>query len=149
MKGKGNAARVALAVSVMLALVSSPVWADPPPGRGKPDKSAKHAGKKDWKGKKNGESRPLARAGISAEAARRLALEAHVTGYRALPPGIAKNLARGKPLPPGIARKTVPSSLLGRLPHHAGYEWQVAGTDLILVAVATDIVAEVLSGVFR
>ena len=149
MKGKGNAARVALAVSVMLALVSSPVWADPPPGRGKPDKSVRQAGKKGGKGKKDAGSVALVRAGISAEAARRLAVEAHLTGYRALPPGIAKNLARGKPLPPGIARKTVPSSLLGRLPHHAGYEWQVAGTDLILVAVATDIVAEVLSGVFQ
>ena len=149
MKGKGNAARVALAVSVMLALVSSPVWADPPPGRGKPDKSVRQAGKKGGEGKKDAGSVALVRAGISAEAARRLAVEAHLTGYRALPPGIAKNLARGKPLPPGIARKTVPSSLLGRLPHHAGYEWQVAGTDLILVAVATDIVAEVLSGVFQ
>ena len=149
MKGKGKAVQVAVTVWVVCSLVSSPVWADPPPGRGKPDTSVRHAGKKVRKGKKTVEAGSLVRAGISAEAARRLALASQVTGYRALPPGMAKNLARGKPLPPGMAKKTVPSSLLGRLPHHAGYEWRVAGTDLILVAVATDVVADVLAGVFR
>src|SRR5687767_6483057 len=32
----------------------------------------------------------------------------------ALPPGIAKNLARGKPLPPGIAKRAVPPALLAQ-----------------------------------
>ncbi|KJK07692.1 MULTISPECIES: anti-virulence regulator CigR family protein [Pseudomonas] len=63
----------------------------------------------------------------------------------ALPPGIQKNLARGKPLPPGIAKK-LDGRLLGRLPHYDGYEWQQAGTDLILVAIATGIIYEVLNG---
>jgi hypothetical protein len=45
-----------------------------------------------------------------------------LTGYDSLP-GIAKNLARGKPLPPGIAKKTVPASMLG-LPSYPGYEWR-------------------------
>lgn len=73
-------------------------------------------------------------------------------GYRdywrpgpALPPGIQKNLARGKPLPPGIAKK-LDGRLLGRLPHYDGYEWQQAGTDLILVAIASGIIYEVLNG---
>ncbi|WP_430444925.1 MAG: anti-virulence regulator CigR family protein [Pseudomonas piscis] len=64
----------------------------------------------------------------------------------ALPPGIQKNLARGKPLPPGIARK-LDGRLLGQLPHYDGYEWRQAGTDLILVTVATGLIYEVLSGV--
>lgn len=42
----------------------------------------------------------------------------------------------------------VPGSLLGRLPRYPGYEWRVAGTDLILVAVATAVVADVLYDVF-
>ena len=63
-----------------------------------------------------------------------------------LPPGIQKNLARGKPLPPGIAKK-LDGRLLGQLPRYAGYEWMQAGTDLILVAVATGIIYEVLSDV--
>ncbi|AYG44337.1 hypothetical protein DV532_08505 [Pseudomonas sp. Leaf58] len=60
-----------------------------------------------------------------------------------LPPGIQKNLARGKPLPPGIAKK-LDSRLIGRLPHYDGYEWQQAGTDLLLVTIATGVIYEVL-----
>lgn len=78
-----------------------------------------------------------------------------LSGYRnywspgpALPPGIQKNLARGKPLPPGIAKK-LDGRLLGHLPHYDGYEWMQAGADLLLVAVATGIIYEVLDGAFR
>jgi hypothetical protein len=77
-----------------------------------------------------------------------------LNGYRdywspgpALPPGIQKKLARGKPLPPGIAKK-LDGRLVGRLPHYDGYEWQQAGTDLILVAIASGIIYEVLNGAF-
>ncbi|MFV3368751.1 anti-virulence regulator CigR family protein [Pseudomonas sp. NY15435] len=64
----------------------------------------------------------------------------------ALPPGIQKNLARGKPLPPGIAKK-LDGRLVGRLPHYDGYEWQQAGTDLLLVTIATGVIYEVLHNV--
>ncbi|TPG94701.1 hypothetical protein EAH72_17410 [Pseudomonas caspiana] len=60
-----------------------------------------------------------------------------------LPPGIQKNLARGKPLPPGIAKK-LDGRLAGRLPRYDGYEWYQAGTDVILAAVATGIIYQVL-----
>lgn len=78
-----------------------------------------------------------------------------VGGYRdywqpgpALPPGIRKNLARGKPLPPGIAKR-LDGRLLGQLPRYEGYEWQQAGPDLILVSIASGIIYEVLSGAFN
>ncbi|WP_439889175.1 anti-virulence regulator CigR family protein [Pseudomonas sp. MBLB4123] len=64
----------------------------------------------------------------------------------ALPPGIAKNLARGKPLPPGIA-KNFDARLAGQLPRYEGYEWQQIGRDVVLVAIATGIVYEVLRNV--
>ncbi|KQZ91622.1 MULTISPECIES: anti-virulence regulator CigR family protein [unclassified Pseudomonas] len=77
-----------------------------------------------------------------------------VDGYRdywspgpALPPGIQKNLARGKPLPPGIAKK-LDGRLIGRLPHYDGYEWQQVGTDLILVALASGLIYEIVNNVF-
>ncbi|WP_421682027.1 hypothetical protein HKW98_13045 [Stutzerimonas urumqiensis] len=63
-----------------------------------------------------------------------------------LPPGIRKNLARGKPLPPGIA-KQLDSRLLGRLPRYDDHEWKQVGADLVLVAVATGIVIEILNDV--
>lgn len=63
-----------------------------------------------------------------------------------LPPGIAKNLARGKPLPPGIA-KNFDGRVASQLPHYDGYQWQQIGTDVVLVAIATGIVYEVLRNV--
>lgn len=65
---------------------------------------------------------------------------------QALPPGIQKNLARGKPLPPGIAKK-LDGRLVNHLPHYEGYDWVRAGADLILVTAATGIIYEVLQGV--
>lgn len=90
----------------------------------------------------------LVYAGITAALAREHAHDFGLRGYSSLPPGIRKNLARGKPLPPGIAKKMVPGSLLARLPRHPGYEWRVAGTDLILISVATAVIADILYDVF-
>ncbi|NYT67345.1 hypothetical protein [Pusillimonas noertemannii] len=39
-------------------------------------------------------------------------------------------------------------ALLGRLPRYPGYEWRIAGTDLILIAVGSMIVADILYDVF-
>jgi hypothetical protein len=86
---------------------------------------------------------------ITAAEARRLAVANGLTGYKSLPPGIAKNLARGKPLPPGIARRAVPGGMLNSLPRIDGHEWQVSGRDLILIALGTLIVVEVLQNVFE
>lgn len=62
---------------------------------------------------------------------------------QSLPPGIRKNLARGKPLPPGIAKR-FDNRLLGKLPHYEGYEWRQVGSDMVLVALATGLVYEIL-----
>lgn len=69
-------------------------------------------------------------------------------GAKPLPPGVAKNLARGKPLPPGIAKKRVSGPLLEHLPHVDGHDWLQVGTELVLVAVATGIVVEIVDQVF-
>ena len=66
-----------------------------------------------------------------------------------LPPGIAKNLLRGKPLPPGIAKEFLPSDLVSQLPAYPGYEYLVAGKDVVLVNSTSQIVADVLSNVLR
>lgn len=65
---------------------------------------------------------------------------------QSLPPGIRKNLARGKPLPPGIAKR-FDNRLLGKLPHYDGYEWRQVGTDVVLVALATGLVYEIIDRV--
>ena len=62
-----------------------------------------------------------------------------------LPPGVAKNLARGKPMPPGIAKQYLPSNLLTRLPSApSGYEYLVVAGKLLLVDIATQVVRDVL-----
>lgn len=65
---------------------------------------------------------------------------------QSLPPGIRKNLARGKPLPPGIAKR-FDNRLLGQLPHYDGYEWQQVGSDVVLVTIATGLIYEILENV--
>ncbi|MFC1689811.1 anti-virulence regulator CigR family protein [Pseudomonadota bacterium] len=87
-------------------------------------------------------------AGISFGDARKLAVDNGLTGYKPLPPGIRKNLARGKPMPPGIAKTRMPGAFIRQLPHHDGYEWQQAGSDLVLVAIGSLIIADVLERVF-
>ena len=63
-----------------------------------------------------------------------------------LPRGIAKNLARGKPLPPGIAKQQLPNDLIQRLPPvRAGYERVIVDGQLVLVAIATQVIADVLA----
>lgn len=79
---------------------------------------------------------------------RPLAVSYGLVGYKPLPPGIRKNLMRGKPLPPGIAKKMVPHVLWVDLPHYSGYEWRIAGTDLILVLLAKGSIVDILSDIF-
>ena len=67
---------------------------------------------------------------------------------KALPPGIAKNLARGKPMPPGIAKTRFPGGLNSQLPYYPGYEWTMIGNDVAIVAEATNIIVDLFRGMF-
>jgi len=65
-----------------------------------------------------------------------------------LPPGIQRNLERGKPLPPGIAKR-FDGQLAAQLPNYPGYEWERVGADVVLIEAATRIVVDVLVDVLR
>ena len=148
-------------VLLFLMFVPATLCADPPPGKGKGGKKDPDAGVST-----HFDAGIEASAGVSVGAsigasigagidvgitvgdARRLATRYELTGAKPLPPGIAKNLARGKPLPPGIAKKQLPGPFIHDLPHHEGYEWKRVGRDLVLVAIGTLIVAEILEHVF-
>lgn len=67
----------------------------------------------------------------------------------ALPPGIRKNLQRGKPLPPGIVRHWLDRRLERRLPYYAGHEWVRAGNDLLLISISTGLINVVLYDIFH
>ena len=65
-----------------------------------------------------------------------------------LPPGIAKNLARGKSLPPGIAKQYLPQELQRALPAvPAGYDRIIVDGKILLVEVATQVIHDVLMDV--
>lgn len=64
----------------------------------------------------------------------------------ALPPHV--HIVRGKPLPPGWGRP-LSHRQHRHVPRYHGYEWRRAGSDLVLVALATGIVHEILHEVLR
>jgi hypothetical protein len=70
-------------------------------------------------------------------------------GVEALPPGIRRNLARGKPLPPGIAKRSAPPELVSTLALPRGYELVEVGLDVFVVEVATAVIHDVLMDVIR
>jgi hypothetical protein len=64
---------------------------------------------------------------------------------KGLPPGIAKNLQRGKQLPPGIAKQALPIGLVDLLPPPPqGYERVVLSGKVLLIEVATQVIHDVL-----
>jgi len=72
----------------------------------------------------------------------------HKIKAQALPPGIAKNVARGKPLPPGIAKRAVPADLLAIGPRvENGVSLAIVGE--VVVALKGGVVIDVLAGVFK
>ncbi len=67
---------------------------------------------------------------------------------KSLPPGIRKNLARGKPLPPGIAKQTLPYELRQALPPvRDGHERIIVDGKILLVEIATQVVRDILTDV--
>ncbi len=70
-------------------------------------------------------------------------------GLEALPPGIRKNLTRGKPMPPGIAKRFPPDALRSSLSVPLRYHVIEVGWDVLLVEVATGIIHDVLMDVIQ
>ncbi|WP_410679002.1 anti-virulence regulator CigR family protein [Citrobacter europaeus] len=142
----------ALVAVVAMTMCATPVFANPGNGKGNSGNSQKgNAGPKNnthTEQRKNYGKPDHVDSDISYNVARQYAVRYGLTGYKSVPPGIAKNLARGKPLPPGIAKKSVPPNMLNQLPYYPGYEWQVVGDNLVLIALSTAIVTAVINGVF-
>lgn len=116
----------------------------------KPDKAkSKSEGKEHQQDRGQGDFTLDFVIDFSTKDARRWAAENNLVGQKPLPAGIRKNLARGKPLPPGIAKRSLPTSFAKQLPAHADYEWQMAGTDLVLISKADKVVREIAKDVFK
>jgi len=155
MRRTSSSLTVALAATLALFAAGSALAQGQSQGKGggKPA----HAGAPKNHGKPAGDATTAATAAVIAGAL--LSERDRVTIHRYfeqhprpatdLPPGIAKNLARGKPLPPGIAKRGVPNDLRSRLSIPAGYELQTVGTDVVLIEAGTRVLADILRDVLR
>jgi hypothetical protein len=119
--------------------------ATPALAQGRPDKPAKAS-------PKSSKDQPAATVRVvfndSDRAVFREYYNTRREGLKPLPPGIARNLARGKPLPPGIARTRVPDVVLARLPWRPpGYSVLLVG-DRIVLLNANGLVADILDSIF-
>lgn len=77
-----------------------------------------------------------------------VAQNARGRGNGGLPPGIAKQLARGKPLPPGLAKQQVPPAQVRTLPPaRDGFEYVVVAGKVVLIETATQVVHDILTDV--
>lgn len=135
-----NHTRILGAVALTLALASAGALAEPK--NGKPGQGGQPYSQPEHSRYEQGPS-------IDIRAVRHT-LQLHRDLYQPaapLPPGVRKNLARGKPLPPGIAMK-LDQRLVDRLPHYSGYEWRQVGRDLLLIA-AGGIIYEILENVLE
>jgi len=63
-----------------------------------------------------------------------------------LPPNV--HIVKGRPLPRGYGRRLDDRSLQ-YLPRYDGYEWRRLGPDVVLVAIGSGIVYEILEGVLN
>lgn len=168
----------AFTLTLALGLGSTGIGAQPPENRGKPDHAGKHAqhpGKQDrdrddyyrdedyredryrddrYRDERYPDDRYDARddRNISIEEAviREIFRDerSYVQADSTLPPGIRKNLARGKPLPPGIAKK-FDGRVQSRLPDYPGYDWRQVGTDAVLIHATTGIVEAIFDNVVQ
>jgi hypothetical protein len=131
----------AIAAVALLALIVTPAFAKKPdwhPGKGKSKVERSYAPKQVH-----------APYFSSADArAMRNHASARPVAWTGLPPGIAKNYARGKRLPPGIAKKLSPQ-LLAQLPQRPGYEYAQVGADIVLIETASRLVVDILKDVFN
>ncbi|MBL4834102.1 MAG: hypothetical protein JKY26_09025 [Pseudomonas sp.] len=141
-----------IALSLVLGIAASHVAAQPPENRGKPDKHpGKHSQQADNKDRYeygavgNRESIDIEEALIrEIFREQRNFLEPAAN----LPPGIQKNLARGKPLPPGIAKR-FDGRLQSRLPSYPGYDWRQVGTNAVLIDATTGIVEAIIADILQ
>lgn len=126
-----------LVVLILALAMAAPLAAQGPGEKGKPQKEKEKGGEKE---------REKEREKEKEQAKRELTSYYERAGAKPkdLPPGIARNLQRGKPLPPGIERTRVPDGLAAKLPKRPGEEWAMFGNRLVAIDKA-GVVREIIT----
>lgn len=73
----------------------------------------------------------------------------HSYFVRGAPPPPGVHLVRGQPLPRGYYGERLDNRALAHLPYYQGYEWRRMGGDVVLIAIGSGIVYEILGGVLN
>ena len=68
--------------------------------------------------------------------------------WMGVPIDLRRGFAAGKPLPSGMPVNELPHELLAKLPAHRGYKYLRVGGDIVLLAVTTHVVADIMENVF-
>ncbi|MGM0858472.1 MAG: anti-virulence regulator CigR family protein [Pseudomonadota bacterium] len=144
---------IAMLGSLYLGLTAQLAFAQPDhaPAHGARDKQ--HQGQSQQRQYRSHDERDARdyrddRPRIDERALNRLLREYGAPSAEPLPPGIERNLARGKPLPPGIAKR-FDGRIASELPRYPGYEWQRVGADVVLIDAATRVVVDILVDALR
>ena len=141
----------AFLVLALVCLIPAAVQAQ---GRGRGNGNGGGGGKHGGGGDNVGVTAEVTLAGVTLSAEMSTQIRSFYASHPAsnvesLPPGIRRNLARGKPLPPGIAKRSAPPELASHVHLRDGYELVEVGVDVFLVEVATNVVHDVLMDVIR
>lgn len=137
----------------LLAVSSAATLAAPNNDKGQNQNQSQNQGKSQNQNQGKSQGQPEQRASSGSFEAPRIDLgrisiilgenRSLLDSNQSLPPGVQKNLARGKPMPPGLGNR-FDSRLQSRMPQYDGYEWQQVGRDVVLISISTGIIQEVL-----
>ena len=114
--------KIRLGLALLVVITLSAVPAEAQSGKGKGKEAGKSAAAKAHARGSDVEIRIIRE--YYGEPSRKL---------KPLPPGIYKNLGRGKQVPAGILRTRFPELLESRMPRREGASWWIAGDHALLV----------------
>lgn len=146
-------------------LAAGPVWADPPAGKGGGKGQGQSQGQgqgRGGEGKEHGNSQGNGPAGFAPND--RTVIQNYFAAPTSgpncppglakknngcMPPGQAKQYTIGRALPAGVVMYPLPGNLVGRLAPPPGYQYMRVGSDILMLAIGTNMVVSALENMVR
>ncbi|WP_248748297.1 RcnB family protein [Pseudomonas sp. MWU15-20650] len=134
-------------VGVLVLGASALVQAAPPYDQGGPGRGDQHD-QRDQRGDDHRGPQHDHRGGPPEDfgPVRQVIRDNHNDFRRGAPPPRGIHLVRGQRLPPNYYGERLDSRALSHLPVYPGYEWRRSGGDIVLIAIGTSIVYQILDG---
>ena len=151
--------RIGAALMTVAVLAWGPAMADPPGGKGG-GKGQGHSQGPEGKEHGNAQARGPSGFAASDRSVIQKFYATPITGPNCppglakknngcLPPGQAKQYVIGSPLPAGVVMYPLPGHLLGMLAPPPGYQYVRVESDILMVAVGTNMVVSALTNLVR